>query len=123
MAARPEIGGVPNYYPWATTSITQAVSSEGEVLLKDNKAAPLPEHTAYGLVYDEPPNYQETNYQYQGYSEWFEHLDGRYKVGSTHLTTTSETEAQISARLGGTWVLLGSESPFGQTMYYYGKTE
>ena len=122
MAERPEVGGVPNYYPWAKSTITQAVDIGGEILLKDNKKVPLSEHTNYGLVYDEPPNYQETNYQFQGYSEWFEHLDGRLAIGSIHPTTTSETEEAISTRLGGTWVLSGSETIGSDTVYYYKKT-
>lgn len=122
MAARPEEGGVPYYYPWATDEVIQLVVEDGQTLAINNKAQPLVEHTTYGLEYDEDPNYPEWNYQLQGNALWFEHLDKRQDVGDTRGTTSSETEAEISTRWGGTWVYIGDEVIGSDTIKYYRKT-
>lgn len=122
MANRPEIGGSPNYYEWASSSLTQVVVIDGKVLVLNNKEAPLTEFTTFGLKYGQAPIFQEINYQFNGYSQWFEHLDQRYAVGDLHKTTSAEDQTAISARLGGTWTNIGTESVGAQTIQIWEKT-
>lgn len=114
MADRPEIEGVPNHYPWATLQTTRVTRlKNGRLVVLDNKRAPLPEHTQEGLKYREPPNFQETNWMFDGAHKWIQHLDERYSVGdviqTTRVVTSAETVAELSARLGGEWESLGTE--------------
>jgi hypothetical protein len=121
MAARPEDGGTPNYYPWATDTTQQAVTINGVTYILNNKEAPLPEFTNFGLRFKQPPLFQEINYQFNGYSLWFEHLDQRYSVGSLHHTTSAEDATAISTRLGGTWTLLGTTTIGGDSVNIFEK--
>lgn len=122
MAQRPEILGVPNYIPWATESKVEVVVEEGKTLYLSNKSAPLEEHTNWGLKYNEPPNYREINYQFQGYSEWFQHLDERLRVGSIYPMSVNTPIEVIEEQLGGTWAYVGSEVVGSESIYYYKKT-
>lgn len=122
MANRPEDAGSPYYFPWASSAVQQVIIKNGEPLSLDNKAQPLAERTTFGFKYGEEPNFQEINYQFDGYSLWFQHLDQRYAVGDLHHTRSAETVPQISARLGGTWALLDTQTIGGQTVYIYEKT-
>lgn len=104
--ARPEIGGVPNYYPWAASDVVEAVIIDGETLYLNNKVEPLTEHTNFGLRYDEPITNAEFNYILQGASEWYQYVDSLHAIGDVKHTTTSETATTFSGRMGGTWVLV-----------------
>lgn len=119
MAGRPEIGGVPNYYPWATTDITEVVNDKGKVLFLDNKKQPLSEHIRYGLKFNQPINYQEFNYQLNGYSQWFEFLDKQKEIGDLHYSTNPSYVSD--ERLGGTWTQIGTETVGSTTVYVYQK--
>lgn len=120
--SRPEIDGVPNYFPWATADIVEFQVIDGEQVAVANKKAPLIEHTNYGLKYREPVNTAELNYQLHGAYLWYEFLDKRYGVGDTRETSSTETATQISNRWGGTWIQQGSYVVGTTTIYVYEKT-
>lgn len=116
MAARPESGGSPNYYPWATENVPQVVVEDGKTVILPNKEAILPEMQSFGLRYKQPPTSQEMNYQLNGYSLWFQHFDERDAAGTVRRTTSAETEEQLGVRWGGTWLEIGTESVGGETI-------
>ena len=122
MADRPEVGGTPNYYEWANDEVQQVFTKDGLTYILNNKDAPLPELTNFGLRVNQMPLFQEINYQFNGYSLWFQHLDQRLAGGCLHHTTSSETATQISERLGGTWVLLDTTTIGGETVNIFEKT-
>lgn len=125
MAQRPEIGGTPNHYEWASEERQEVVIIGGQPHVVKNKEQPLQEFTTFGLRYGQPYNNQETNYQFDGYSKWVKHLDERYSVGSIHMTRSVllgyETDAQLQVRLGGTWTLLGTQTIGGATVQLWEK--
>jgi hypothetical protein len=128
MAARPQnLDGSPNYYLWASQDITQpVVTVSGSIALLDNKRAPLPEHTSFGLKYREPINFQEYNYQMQGAPNWFQFFDEQLRIGDVVMTTRvsggQETLSQFKIRMGGDWDLMTSEVVGPHTVEHYIKT-
>jgi len=122
MAVRPESGGSPIYYEWASSDQTELQQIEGVLYSLDNKTSALPEYSSFGLRYGEPLRRQEFNWYLNGYSQWIQHLDQRYAVGDLHYTTSAESVGAISTRLGGTWVLLGTETVNATTVNVYQKT-
>lgn len=95
---------------WATDIVTETRQVEGTLQELVNREEPTEEFKATGLLYRQNLARQWLNYQFYILNSWVEHLDERYSVGDIHLTTSSETAAEISERLGGSWVNRGSQA-------------
>lgn len=124
MADRPEISaGVPDYFEWATDDTNQLYLKDGQPYLLPNKKAPLAEFTNFGLRFGQPLETGEINYQFDGISKSLKHLEQRYAIGDLHKTTSDEDDVTISARLGGTWELLGTETLFANSVNVWIKVD
>lgn len=62
------------------------------------------------------------NYMLNNIFNYIAHLDDRYSVGDTHTTISAEDATAISVRLGGTWVLVGTQSLAGEVNNVFRKT-
>ncbi len=119
MAARPE-----DRLEWATDTFFEVRDlgrGDGE--------------QAYANKLAIPPQVQRTGFKVR--QDWYrpfintifnnifgniDHLDERYSVGDTHTTTSAENATAISVRLGGTWILVGTQSLAGEVNNVFRKT-
>ena len=82
-----------------------------------------------------PPQVQRTGFKVR--QDWYrpfintifnnifgniDHLDERYSIGDTHTTVSAEDATAISVRLGGTWVLVGTQTLAGEVNNVFRKT-
>ena len=101
----------PADYPeWGTNNVIQSVEIDGLVVTFSSKLAPTAEWGLSGAKYNENTPRQYINQQFDLLNQWVTHVDQRYAVGDVHLTTSTENAAEISARLGGTFVQRGTQS-------------
>jgi len=109
---------------WATTDIVEQYDLEkGDGLQAyPNKYLPPDQFQSSGISVRENWPRAFLNYIFNNIFLWIDHLDTRYIVGDTHTTTTAEDAIAISTRLGGTWVLVGTESLAGETNNVFRKT-
>lgn len=119
MAAQPTV-----YPEWATNSIQQLIDINGDTVpeVLENKIEPTAEWKLSGQLFQQNLPYPYFNYQFNLLNEWVTHLDERYSIGDIHITTSTETVAQISIRLGGTWADLGTDTIAGTSVNVYEKT-
>lgn len=114
----------PEDFQWATDSVAELedIKNDGVLVLLLNKKIPSVEVQLSGMKYKENWARQYLNYMLNLTFRWIKHLNGRYTVGDTHTTTTAENATEISERLGGTWVLVGTQSLAGETNNVFRKT-
>jgi hypothetical protein len=112
-----------NYPEWATDEVLEVKVIDGITTVLNNTLEPNPEWKLSGQKFEENTPRQYLNYQFNAIDLWVKHLDERYKIGDVHLTTSVESVANISIRLGGTWVARGTEG-IGSivTVFVYEKT-
>jgi hypothetical protein len=111
----------PNDYPyWATLSETDPVFGT------PNKATPSVEKQDYGQRANKNTLRQDINYLFNKIREWIQHFNEQYAVNDVYIVAdTGQTEAQISAQLGGTWEFIdgatGSDTIAGQAVLVFKK--
>jgi hypothetical protein len=110
------------YYPWAQLDgETEDIDELGYTGSVPNKSPPELQFEIRGIYYGEPMPYQYWNYQNDAPGKWAAHLDQRYSMGDLHPTTEDLTILQVSAQLGGTWVLQGTTTISSTTTYWWRK--
>ena len=114
----------PEDFQWATNNIVELedINNDGVTVSLLNKKIPSLEVQLSGMKYKENWARQYLNYMLNLTFRWIKHLRDRYIVGDTHTTTTAEDATAISERLGGTWVLVGTQSLAGETNNVFRKT-
>ena len=114
----------PEDFQWATNNVTELedVGNDGNLIALLNKKIPSLEVQLSGMKYKENWARQYLNYMFNVAFRWIKHLNERYVIGDTHTTTTAENATEISERLGGTWVLVGTQSLAGETNNVFRKT-
>jgi hypothetical protein len=118
MAVQPAI-----YPEWATDDIQQLIDINGDAIdeVLDNKIEPTPEWKASGQLFQENLPYPYFNFEFNLIDEWVQHLDQRQIIGDIHISKSGESAANISTRLGGTWVDHGTDTLAGQTVNVFEK--
>lgn len=109
---------------WAISFIQQVEDINGDDIpeVLDNKIEPTPEWKLSGQLFQENLPYPYFNYQFDLIDKWLKHLNERYIVGDVHLSTSGESAAVISIRLGGTWADNGTDTIAGTLVTLYEKT-
>lgn len=98
------------------------INGDGVDEVLENKNEPTDQWKKSGEKLFEPLPADYLNYQFDLIDKWLRHLKERYSIGDTHTTTSAEDATAISTRLGGTWVLVGTESLAGETNNVFRKT-
>ena len=109
---------------WASEDMQEYhdINEDGVDEALDNKNEPTPQWKKSGELFNQPLPADYINYQFDLIDNWLRHLKERYAVGDTHTTTSAEDATAISTRLGGTWVLVGTQSLAGETNNVFRKT-
>ena len=109
---------------WATTDLVEQYDlGKGDGLQAyPNKYLPPDQIQASGISVRGKWPRPFLNYKFNNIFAWIDHFSNRYIIGDTHTTTTAEDATAISTRLGGTWVLVGTESLAGETNNVFRKT-
>lgn len=101
----------PTKFPeWATDDLNEVKVINDITTVLPNKLEPSPEFKLSGEKFRENLPRQYINFQFNLLDEWVQHLDGRFAIGDVHITTSTESVAAISTRLGGTWVARGTQN-------------
>ncbi len=104
MALRPT-----DFPEWAIDALNEIKVIDGITTVLPNKLEPSAEFKLSGEKFRENLPRQYINFQFDLIDEWFKHLDGKYAVGDVFTTTSTESVAVLSARLGGTWTARGTQ--------------
>lgn len=118
MAARPD-----QVLEWATNTVDEVVEINGQQVFVTNKTEPPQAFKNTGILARQKVGRARINWVLNLICQWIAHLDGRYDVGDIHISNINHNLTELSERLGGTWVLTGTQSVGGTTLYYYNKTE
>ena len=114
----------PSIFPdWATEEVLEnKLNPEGQPVTYTNKLEPTEEWKISGQLYRQKTPRQYLNWDLNLLGLWVRYLDSKYVLGDVHSTTTGETPAEISERLGGSWVSIGTQLIGGDTVEYFKKT-
>ena len=108
---------------WATEDITENKDIDDNGLKAyANKAPPLTQLQNSGFKVRENWPRPIINFLFNNIFRKLLHLSERYAIGDTHTTISAEDATAISTRLGGTWVLVGTQSLAGETNNVFRKT-
>lgn len=109
-----------DHYPWAESDgDTETITVDGTEYVVPNKSRPDATFRQYGIQYGQGMPIQYWNYQLNGYSSLSAHIDERLAVGDIKEITEDLTVAAVNAKYSGTWTLLGSDTQFATTVYYW----
>jgi hypothetical protein len=112
-----------NFPDWATEDIQEVKdNSNGIPTTYENKLEPTEEIKDSGFLYRQNALRGYINWNFNLLGLWIRYLNDRHVIGDIHPTTTGETPAEISERLGGSWVSIGTQSIGGDTVEYFKKT-
>lgn len=119
MAAKPT-----EDFKWATSTVEETVINQTTGLPTQvfNKEDIDASFEASGSLASQPFPRPYMNRALNHLGEWQQHLDQRYAVGDVHITASAESVGDISIRLGGTWVLRGTDTIAAQLYNVYEKT-
>jgi hypothetical protein len=107
-------------YPWAVLDgVTEDITVDSVNYTVPNKTRPDADFRERGILYGQGMPTQYWNYQLNGYHLLSEHLDGRLVAGDIREVTEDYTEDEVNLKYGGTWGLLGSDTQFATTVYYW----
>ena len=107
---------------WASISVQQAVTIDGEVVLVPNKLEPSPEWQLNGELWRVNLPYPYVNYKLDELTQWVDYLDSLVAVGDFKVLATSETATTVGNRFGGTWTDHGTDTLAGQTIRLFERT-
>jgi len=109
---------------WATTDIIEQYDfKKGKGLQSyTNKRPPPAQLQASGTSVRQNWPRSILNYLFNNIFLWIDFFDNRNIIGDIHTTTTAENATTISERLGGTWILSGTDTLAGETVSVFKKT-
>ena len=107
---------------WATNLVYETKTIDGQEEVKVNRKSIPTGYQNTGILFNEPVDKQWLNQTLYLAGQWFSHLDLRYDVGDVIYLSASDTEEQVSERLGGTWVTGGTRLLGSVYVYIFKKT-
>lgn len=107
---------------WATQTIQEVVDIGGQQILVVNKTEPPQAFKNTGILAREKVGRARFNWILDLLCRFVKHLDERYAINDVHISTVNVNTTDLSVRLGGTWVSIGSQVVSGTTLYYFRKS-
>lgn len=108
-------------FRWSSSTVDETVEINGINVLVTNKVEPDESFKNTGILARQPVPRSRVNWAFNLIGMYITHLIEKDAVGTIHLQDTNESNGDVSTRLGGSWVQLGTTSMASTTLYVYRK--